>query len=568
MKSFTGRLLLSTAFISPCVFAADDLGVGLASQFGVIVLGDYEDTEANTTGPFQTSSLISGDVKSSNSMGGHLPGASGRWVLIAGGNVDIQNTVHTNNGEVWIGGSTIKFSGDGRVGDPTLDSANNLVLCEGSGRANPSTEPDPGYQCTGVDFAFNTPYTAGTKVVRDGVEYQCLVAGWCSNIADDKSAYSPGIGWAFTNAWTQLGICGGAASNPSSGSCYNMPAKPSYITCYDQSTGLATDDNYCWDDTSRTSYKFALDNSIESYFLNLSTNLSLQLPTTDVKRKGKKLEITLPLLNSDPTAMQIINISQSDLLTNTLTLDYSAISKDATIIFNVTGINGALDIPTSSLAHQNVWKDVFASSTPSPTGNGVPLYASNVIFNFPDATSIEGQGIHGMMLAPRAAVKVTGGTAIGPLVTNTLQGHATASSSGFGGTVNIEDGCIGSDPQVQLVAGSQYPASGIGLGQVFPYTVSNSINVVDSNGSDYAEADYDLTIDVSWLNNYEGIPPTDASAGVQANSESISSSGLFSFNANYLGQYEVVITATQKSNNSCSATANFILNLATRYQFN
>lgn len=45
-------------------------------------------------------------------------------------------------------------------------------------------------------------YVVGDEVESNGQIYECLVRGWC-----DQTAYAPGTGWAWENAWQLVGDC-------------------------------------------------------------------------------------------------------------------------------------------------------------------------------------------------------------------------------------------------------------------------------------------------------------------------------------------------------------------------
>jgi hypothetical protein len=57
--------------------------------------------------------------------------------------------------------------------------------------------------CSTPAFVNGTTYATGAKVKNVGYEYTCTVGGWCSI----GGPYEPGVGWAWTNAWTQGGAC-------------------------------------------------------------------------------------------------------------------------------------------------------------------------------------------------------------------------------------------------------------------------------------------------------------------------------------------------------------------------
>ncbi|HEY8942095.1 MAG TPA: lytic polysaccharide monooxygenase [Cellvibrio sp.] len=58
--------------------------------------------------------------------------------------------------------------------------------------------------CTSPVFASGASYAAGALVQNGGSEYRCTVGGWCSL---GGAAYSPGTGWAWTQAWTLVRSC-------------------------------------------------------------------------------------------------------------------------------------------------------------------------------------------------------------------------------------------------------------------------------------------------------------------------------------------------------------------------
>lgn len=72
--------------------------------------------------------------------------------------------------------------------------------------------------CSGSpSYSAGTSYTQGQSVQNKGSLYRCDVAGWCSSTG--AWAYEPGVGSAWQQAWTSLGVCDGtnvSSSRPSS----------------------------------------------------------------------------------------------------------------------------------------------------------------------------------------------------------------------------------------------------------------------------------------------------------------------------------------------------------------
>ncbi|VUD40506.1 Chitinase A [Thalassocella blandensis] len=99
---------------------------------------------------------------------------------------------------------------------------NNLGVCDnvGSSTSSSSSSSTSSSSSSGggncPDYVAGTSYAAGDVVSNAGGYYQCTVAGWCSN---GSSAYEPGVGWAFANAWSvsSAAACGGGSSSSSSG---------------------------------------------------------------------------------------------------------------------------------------------------------------------------------------------------------------------------------------------------------------------------------------------------------------------------------------------------------------
>lgn len=71
------------------------------------------------------------------------------------------------------------------------------------------------YNCSGVaQYQNGSSYNTNSIVQNNGVAYRCTVGGWCST----GGPYAPGSGWAWENAWTNLGACGSTGGGNSSSS--------------------------------------------------------------------------------------------------------------------------------------------------------------------------------------------------------------------------------------------------------------------------------------------------------------------------------------------------------------
>ncbi|MFT6098818.1 MAG: chitinase [Arenicella sp.] len=66
--------------------------------------------------------------------------------------------------------------------------------------------------CNGLpNYVAGQTYSKDQRVARAGKEYRCDVAGWCSSSA--AWAYAPGTGTYWSDAWTEIGLCGDTNEN-------------------------------------------------------------------------------------------------------------------------------------------------------------------------------------------------------------------------------------------------------------------------------------------------------------------------------------------------------------------
>lgn len=68
------------------------------------------------------------------------------------------------------------------------------------------------YNCTGVTNYQQGTYATGAIVQNAGSAYSCTVGGWCTV----GGPYEPGVGWAWANAWSNLGACTSTNSSAAS----------------------------------------------------------------------------------------------------------------------------------------------------------------------------------------------------------------------------------------------------------------------------------------------------------------------------------------------------------------
>ncbi len=68
------------------------------------------------------------------------------------------------------------------------------------------------YDCSSLAQYAQGNYATGNVVKNQNKAYQCTVGGWCSV----GGPYAPGTGWAWANAWADLGSCDAATSSTGS----------------------------------------------------------------------------------------------------------------------------------------------------------------------------------------------------------------------------------------------------------------------------------------------------------------------------------------------------------------
>ncbi len=91
------------------------------------------------------------------------------------------------------------------------------------------------YNCSGTpQYVDGSAYSNGAVVKNNNAAYQCSVGGWCSI----GGPYAPGEGWAWTNAWNDLGGCDGSGSSSSvSSSSSSVSSSSSSVSSSSSSVG-------------------------------------------------------------------------------------------------------------------------------------------------------------------------------------------------------------------------------------------------------------------------------------------------------------------------------------------
>jgi chitinase len=104
----------------------------------------------------------------------------------------------------WTGVAVGNYSLKAKVFDNTnaFSWSNTVVITVTAASSNPL--------CNSAAFAVGGTYATNDYVVNtiSGVPtvFQCTVGGWCSQTSN-STAYIPGTGWAWQQAWTQIAAC-------------------------------------------------------------------------------------------------------------------------------------------------------------------------------------------------------------------------------------------------------------------------------------------------------------------------------------------------------------------------
>ncbi|NTS77160.1 choice-of-anchor A family protein [Catenovulum sp. SM1970] len=534
-KTALNTIITSSLLFVPSVpFAAD---LGLTSEFGVIVLGDYDDTvESATTNALHSSTLINGDVITKNTIGGNVPYdplKTKPWVLVAGGDVEVQGSapILLNRGHLWQGGKLTLVSDIGIVGKPYIDQG-KLNIC-----GRPS---DDQANCYSIDWenSLSTPY---------------------------------------------------------------HQTKPYFMACFDSNTGTEVSDTDCINDPDRLTYKFRIKDSDRLNLFDLGSTLNdpTAYPSnTALDCFGWGCQLTL---NDDgqKSGIQVAYVTLAQLTQSNWSIEPNGFTKTeiqsmdvntdgqpdgVSIIINVIDAAGQdIDITNQSslpfmtgatnptdcseragFTFGSGFLDYHDCKPPVTSGGYTvietsPTFASRVILNFTGAKSIKSPAMHGMLLAPAAKVDLTSGNATGPIIVDTLKGNATASSSGFSGSISSAGCPAGNEFDIDLVGKTEYND----LEKVFPYTVSTS-SISSTGTSTYT---YEI-LKTTWYKNFDGLLKNEAfPLAVGDSSAAIGATvGNITLEVPYLGEYLVTVKASD-NNSTCTSIQSFSFKFSSKYSF-
>ncbi|MFC6980481.1 Ig-like domain-containing protein [Microbulbifer taiwanensis] len=109
------------------------------------------------------------------------------------------------------------------------------------------------YDCNGLPaYVDGSSYNTGDQVTNNNTAYNCTVGGWCTV----GGPYEPGVGWAWTNAWSELGACDEGQDQPPQGSITSPTSGAVFIE--NDSVIITVDAS---DDSGVASVEFFVDGS-------------------------------------------------------------------------------------------------------------------------------------------------------------------------------------------------------------------------------------------------------------------------------------------------------------------
>ncbi len=153
--------------------------------------------EVNLTSPISGSAYTTGQLVNITANAGDVDGTIKQVSFLVDGNViatDTSSPYATN----WIaiqGNHNISAIATDNDNAKTTSATKSIIINADTG----------GGICDAALYIDGSTYKTGDKVQNLGKKYECIVGGWCSI----GGAYAPGDpnGWAWPNAWREIGDC-------------------------------------------------------------------------------------------------------------------------------------------------------------------------------------------------------------------------------------------------------------------------------------------------------------------------------------------------------------------------
>src|SRR5688572_15233629 len=107
-----------------------------------------------------------------------------------------------------------------------MKTISTLILVSSAGLLSTTAHA---YDCSQLaSYVNGSTYATGARVKNLNKAFSCTVGGWCSV----GGPYEPGVGWAASNAWAELGACdvGNTSSSAAPSSVSSSSVAPSSVS--------------------------------------------------------------------------------------------------------------------------------------------------------------------------------------------------------------------------------------------------------------------------------------------------------------------------------------------------
>ncbi len=182
----------------------NDGAVTISSAVSISVTGgtNNQPPTVSITEPGDNATFTVGNSVGISANANDTDGNVTKVVFYVDGNMISEDTSspYTANWTATIGNHTLTAMAT----DDDNDSSTSIAI-------NITVQTDTGGGCDEAQYVDGSAYNTGDTVQNLGKKYECLVGGWCTV----GGPYAPGEGWAWDNAWKELGDCGGG--NPPGG---------------------------------------------------------------------------------------------------------------------------------------------------------------------------------------------------------------------------------------------------------------------------------------------------------------------------------------------------------------
>jgi chitin-binding protein len=106
--------------------------------------------------------------------------------------------------DVWLDlGYCVTTSSASSKSSVAASASSRSSVQASSVKSSVAASSSAGGKCVSPAYVDGSGYATGVLVQNAGSEYKCLVGGWCTV----GGPYAPGVGWAWTNAWSLVQSC-------------------------------------------------------------------------------------------------------------------------------------------------------------------------------------------------------------------------------------------------------------------------------------------------------------------------------------------------------------------------